>query len=236
MINLKNISIHFPSISILENANLFIDKGQKAGLVAPNGAGKTTLLQAILGKQDFSGKIELAKNLLLVSVAQHISNLDKSPLSHVIDSHQERSFLLKQLENKNISTEQIADIYERLITIDAYSAEARASNILKGLGFDDVMQKKPLNTLSGGWQMRVALASALFVPSDLLLLDEPTNHLDLEATIWLENFLINYKGTIILISHDRNFLNNVCDHIIYLNAKNLKSIKEIMTLSLKIKL
>ncbi len=225
MINLQNISIHFPSISILENANLFIDKGQKAGLVAPNGAGKTTLLQAILGKQDFSGKIELAKNLLLVSVAQHLSNLDKSPLSHVIDSHQERSFLLKQLENKNISTEQIADIYERLITIDAYSAEARASNILKGLGFDDVMQKKPLNTLSGGWQMRVALASALFVPSDLLLLDEPTNHLDLEATIWLENFLINYKGTIILISHDRNFLNNVCDHIIYLNAKKLEIYK-----------
>ena len=225
MINIQNISIRIGSSSLLEDAKLFIAKGQKAGLIGPNGTGKTTLFRAILGEQDFTGAIDMPKDVRLVSVAQHINDLDKSPLVHVLESDKERTELLKRLENPDISPEEMGDIYDRLLAIDAYSAEARAATILQGLGFDTEMQNQPLNNLSGGWQMRVALAAALFVPSDVLMLDEPTNHLDLEASLWLEDYLIRYAGTIILISHDRNFLNHVCNHIIHLSGKKLELYK-----------
>ncbi len=225
MINIQNLSIRIGSSSLLEDADLFVAKGQKAGLIGPNGTGKTTLLRAILGGQDYIGTIEMPKDVRLVSVAQHINDLDKSPLLHVLESDKERTELFKRLENPNISPEEMGDAYERLMTIDAYSAESRAATILQGLGFDNDMQNQPLSDFSGGWQMRVALASALFVPSDILMLDEPTNHLDLEASLWLEDYLIRYNGTIILISHDRNFLNHICNHIIHLSGKKLELYK-----------
>lgn len=225
MITLQDVSISIAGLSLLEDANLFIAEGYKCGLVGPNGTGKTTLFRALLGEQDYDGKIELTKNLRIVSVEQKLHDLDLSPLEYVMYSDKERTTLFKALENPFITPDEMGDIYDRLLAIDAYTAEGRASAILKGLGFDEDMQLTPLNSFSGGWQMRVALACALFVPSDVLLLDEPTNHLDLEAVVWLEDYLKSYSGTIILVSHDRNFLDNICSHIIALSAKKLDIFK-----------
>ncbi len=126
---------------------------------------------------------------------------------------------------------RLGDIHERLLAIDAYSAPSRAARILTGLGFDEEMQGQPLDNFSGGWKMRVALAALLFSQPDVLLLDEPSNHLDLEATLWLENFLKSYPATLIVISHERDLLNNVVDHILHLQGGSSRSTRAATTAS-----
>ncbi len=221
MITLQKFSVGFSHLPLIDNADLFVPDGAKCGFVGPNGTGKTTLFNAILGAQDYSGKIETPRNCNVVAIEQNMDDLSLTPLESVINSDKERTSLLKELEQENLSPERMGDIYDRLLAIDAYTAEGRATEILKGLGFDEEMMLQPLSSLSGGWQKRVCLASALFLPSDLLLLDEPTNHLDLESSIWLLNYLKSYPNMILLISHDRDFLDNLCTHIVHLSGKKL---------------
>lgn len=221
MITLHKLSIGFANLPLLDSADLFVPAGAKCGFVGQNGTGKTTLFNAILGSQDYSGQIELPRNCKVVAIEQNINDMSITPLECVINSDKERTALFKELEEDNLTPERMGDIYDRLLAIDAYTAEGRATEILKGLGFDEDMMLQPLSSLSGGWQKRVCLASALFLPSDLLLLDEPTNHLDLESSVWLLNYLKSYPNTILLISHDRDFLDNLCSHIVHLSGRKL---------------
>lgn len=153
-------------------------------------------------------------------MAQEAPEGDTPLLDCVLAADTERTSLLAEAETCR-DAHRIAEIHERLVAIDAHSAPARAGAILSGLGFDAEAQTRPVNSYSGGWRMRVALAAALFAQPDLLLLDEPTNHLDLEATLWLEGYLAGYPGTLLVISHDRELLNTVADRIIHLDGGKL---------------
>ena len=151
-------------------------------------------------------------------IAQEAPAGDSTPFDTVLAADTERAALMIESEQEGLDHDRMAEVHERLIAIDAYTAPARASRILVGLGFDEDMQGRPLDSFSGGWKMRVALASLLFSQPDLLLLDEPSNHLDLEATLWLENFLKGYPAMMVVISHERDLLNNVVDHILHLEG------------------
>jgi ATP-binding cassette subfamily F protein 3 len=150
-------------------------------------------------------------------IAQEAPAGDSTPFDTVLAADTERAALMAESEQEGLDPDRMAEVHERLIAIDAYTAPARASRILVGLGFDEENQGQPLDSFSGGWKMRVALASLLFSQPDLLLLDEPSNHLDLEATLWLENFLKGYPAMMVVISHERDLLNNVVDHILHLD-------------------
>ncbi|RZK16395.1 MAG: ABC-F family ATP-binding cassette domain-containing protein, partial [Flavobacterium sp.] len=160
----------------------------------------------------------------IATVSQEVPSGDETPLEFLFKSDKERSSLLAEIETSQDPI-RIADIYDRLMIIDAYSAESRANNILKGLGFSDDDQNRSLSSFSGGLRMRIALAAALFIRPDLLLFDEPTNHLDIESIIWLEEFLKNYSKNVIVISHEREFLNKIVDHVFHLNNKIITTYK-----------
>jgi ATP-binding cassette subfamily F protein 3 len=153
-------------------------------------------------------------------IAQDAPAGEATPFETVLAADVEREALLRE-EEATDDGHRIAEIHERLNAIDAHAAPARAARILVGLGFDEEMQQQPLDSFSGGWRMRVALAALLFSQPDLLLLDEPSNHLDLESTLWLENFLKGYKATMLIVSHERDLLNNVVDHILHLKQGKL---------------
>jgi ATP-binding cassette, subfamily F, member 3 len=162
------------------------------------------------------GSLEMPKGTRIGYIAQEAPAGDSTPFDTVLAADTERAALMLESEQEGLDPDRMAEVHERLIAIDAYTAPARASRILVGLGFDEEMQGRPLDSFSGGWKMRVALASLLFSQPDLLLLDEPSNHLDLEATLWLENFLKSYPAMMVVISHERDLLNNVVDHILHL--------------------
>lgn len=222
MLQVDNVSFSFANKEILDSVSFTVSPGQKVGIVGRNGAGKTTLFKLILDKNSHltSGKISLPKNWKIGTVSQEPPMGEITILQEVIDADIERKELFKELENEENYMEH-GDIYDRLSQIDAYTAEARASTLLIGLGFKYSDLNKPCSHFSGGWRMRVALASALFANPELLLLDEPSNHLDIEATIWLESYLQNYRGTLVVISHERSFLNSVCSHIAHLNNQKV---------------
>ena len=223
MIDISALSYHIGKRTIFEDASAFIGKGQKVGLVGLNGCGKTTLFNLILGKlYPDGGKISISNGTRLASVEQEIADTNQTVLNHVLYSDKELKRLYGELE-KNPSGVRLAEIYDKLDSLGAHSAAARASAILGGLGFSNADLSKPLKEFSGGWRVRAALAAALFAPSDCLLLDEPTNHLDLETVIWLENFLAKTDKTILIISHDRNILNKICDKIILVDECQLKT-------------
>jgi len=159
----------------------------------------------------------MPRNTRIGYIAQEAPSGTTTPIEAVLAADTERAALLIESETCE-DPDRLGDVYERLMAIDAYTAEARASTILVGLGFDEEMQHRPLDSYSGGWKMRVALASLLFSEPDLLLLDEPSNHLDLEATLWLENFLKDYPAMMVVISHERDLLNNVVDNILHLEG------------------
>jgi ATP-binding cassette subfamily F protein 3 len=163
------------------------------------------------------GALEMPKGTRIGYIAQEAPAGDSTPFDTVLAADTERAALMAESEQEGLDPDRMAEVHERLIAIDAYTAPARASRILVGLGFDEEMQARPLDSFSGGWKMRVALASLLFSQPDLLLLDEPSNHLDLEATLWLENFLKGYPAMMVVISHERDLLNNVVDHILHLD-------------------
>ena len=222
MINFKDISFSIGGVSLFENSSAFVPTGHKVGIVGRNGTGKTTLFKLILKELVLdSGIIEVPKNFKIGSVAQEAPSSEETLLETVLSADIERTELLKVSETET-DPNKIASIHVRLADIDAYSAEARASTILSGLGFAQENQNKPCSSFSGGWRMRVALASVLFSNPDLLLLDEPTNYLDFEGTVWLENFLQKFKNTVLVISHDRNLLNKSVNGILHLSARKLQ--------------
>jgi ATP-binding cassette, subfamily F, member 3 len=212
----SNAAIRLGGRPILNGADLTVDQGRRIGLVGRNGAGKSTLLRAIAGEQPLdSGDIRLAARARIATVAQEAPSGDATLLDTVLQGDPERLALLAEADTAD--PHRLAEIHERLRAIGADAAPARAAAILAGLGFDEAAQQRPVEAFSGGWRMRVALATALFAAPDLLLLDEPTNHLDLEATLWLETWLARFPGAVLLVSHDRVLLDRAVQAIAFLD-------------------
>ncbi|WP_367715174.1 ABC-F family ATP-binding cassette domain-containing protein [Nitratireductor sp. GISD-1A_MAKvit] len=221
MLTISNLSLRIAGRLLIDQASLTLPAGTKAGLVGRNGTGKTTLFRAITGDLAAeTGTISLPKGTRTGQVAQEAPGTDEPLIDIVLRADTERAALLIEAETAS-DPDRIAEIQTRLTDIDAHSAEARAASILSGLGFDAEAQKRPASSFSGGWRMRVALASVLFTQPDLLLLDEPTNYLDLEGTLWLENYLSRYPHTVLLISHDRDLLNRAVSSIVHLEHRKL---------------
>jgi ATP-binding cassette subfamily F protein 3 len=221
MITINTITVRLGGRTILDRASAAIPPGSRVGLIGRNGAGKSTLMKVLVGQLDpDEGSVEMPRRTRLGYIAQEAPNGSISPFEAVLSADVERARLLDEAEHC-ADPHRLGDIHDRLLAIDAYSAPSRAAIILTGLGFDEAMQAQPLDSFSGGWKMRVALAALLFSAPDVLLLDEPSNHLDLESTLWLENFLKAYPGTLIVISHERDLLNNVVDTILHLQGGKL---------------
>jgi ATP-binding cassette, subfamily F, member 3 len=218
MLNLNGLTVRLGGRTILDRATAALPGKARVGLIGRNGAGKTTLMKVMIGQLEADdGGIDMPKKTRIGYIAQEAPAGDSTPFETVLAADTVRAELLVASETEQ-DPNTLADVHERLIAIDAYTAPARASRILVGLGFDEDMQGQPLDNFSGGWKMRVALAALLFSEPDLLLLDEPSNHLDLEATLWLETFLKSYPAMMVVISHERDLLNNVVDHILHLEG------------------
>jgi ATP-binding cassette subfamily F protein 3 len=218
MLNLNGITVRLGGRTILDAATAALPAKSRVGLIGRNGAGKSTLMKAIIGSiEPDDGSIEMPRNTRIGYIAQEAPHGAITPIESVLAADTERAALLAESETCH-DPDRIGEVHDRLIAIDAYGAPARAARILVGLGFDDEMQQRPLDTYSGGWKMRVALAALLFSQPDLLLLDEPSNHLDLEATLWLESFLKSYPAMMVVISHERDLLNGVVDNILHLEG------------------
>lgn len=224
MLKFTNLSLRRGPRELLQDVDLTIHHGQKVGITGSNGVGKSSLFALILGHLHAdSGDIFLPKNLIVAHVAQETPALDNTAIEYVLDG----DIQLRQLEKKikkaeeNNQGEALAHLYSEMEAIDGYSATSRAATLLNGLGFTTEQEHFEVKQFSGGWRMRLNLAQALMCRSDILLLDEPTNHLDLDAVIWLEAWLKNYKGTLLLISHDRDFLDNVADNIAHIEHQGV---------------
>jgi ATP-binding cassette subfamily F protein 3 len=223
MLHINDLTFRYGGRTIFEQATVHIPAGQRVGLVGRNGTGKTTLFKLILGELHADGgEINMRPRARLGRLAQEAPEGDISLIDCVLAADIERTALFEEADNCH-DGHRIAEIHERLMAIDAHSAPARAASILSGLGFDTEAQMQPVSDFSGGWRMRVALAASLFTVPDLLLLDEPTNHLDLEATLWLQSHLAAYPGTLVVISHDRELLNEVTNRIIHLENGKLNA-------------
>ena len=222
MLKINDISYSVEGRLLLENAAAIIPAGHKVGVVGRNGTGKTTLFRLIRGELGLEGgSITLPRQAKIGGVAQEVPGNEVSLIDTVLAADLERANLLKESERATDAA-RISDIQTRLADIDAWSAEARASSILRGLGFDSEKQQMPCSAFSGGWRMRVALAAVLFSQPDVLLLDEPTNYLDLEGALWLENYLLKYPHTVLIVSHDRGLLNRSVSTILHLEDKKLQ--------------
>jgi ATP-binding cassette subfamily F protein 3 len=221
MLTINSLTYRIQGRPLFEDASLVLPDGAKAGFVGKNGTGKTTLFHLIQGHISAdSGSTEVNKKARIGAVAQEAPAGEETVLEVVLAADKERTALLAEAETAT-DPHRIGEIHMRLADIDAHSAEARASSILKGLGFEQDRQNAPTRQLSGGWRMRVALAAVLFSQPDLLLLDEPTNYLDLEGTLWLEKYLATYPYTVFLISHDRDLLNKAVSSIVHLEHRKL---------------
>ncbi|KAE9446784.1 hypothetical protein RHGRI_032120 [Rhododendron griersonianum] len=234
-ITVDNFSVAARGKELFKNASVKISHGKRYGLVGPNGKGKSTLLKLLAWR-----KIPVPKNIDVLLVEQEVVGDDKTALDAVVSANEELIRLRKEVaslqdessadgvEDENDDSngdddagEKLAELYEQLQIMGSDAAEAQASKILAGLGFTKAMQGRPTRSFSGGWRMRISLARALFLQPTLLLLDEPTNHLDLRAVLWLEEYLCRWKKTLVVVSHDRDFLNTVCNEIIHLHDLKL---------------
>ena len=224
MLKFTNLSLRRGPRELLHDVDLTIHNGQKAGITGGNGVGKSSLFALILGHLHAdAGDISIPKNLLIAHVAQETPALDTTAIEYVLDGDVQLRKLeqdIKKAEENN-EGETLAHLYSEMEAIDGYTANSRAATLLSGLGFTTEQENSAVKQFSGGWRMRLNLAQALMCRSDILLLDEPTNHLDLDAVIWLETWLKNYKGTLLLISHDRDFLDNVADQIAHIEHQTI---------------
>ncbi len=224
MIRLQSLTLQRGPQRLLEDAELTLHAGHKAGLIGANGAGKSTLFALLLGElTPDSGDCLLPADWRIAHMRQEIDTLDRIAIDYVLDG----DLRLRQVQHDLAEAEKAQDgaaqarLHSELDSADGYTADARARKMLAGLGFTNEQMDRPVADFSGGWRMRLNLAQALMCPSDLLLLDEPTNHLDLDAILWLEDFLKNYQGTLLLISHDRDFLDAVVDNIAHVEQKKI---------------
>ena len=221
MLHINGLTYRIGGRLLLEDASVAVPEGHKVGIVGRNGVGKSTLFRLILGDIPAeSGSITLPRNARIGTVAQEAPGGPESLLETVMAGDAELAALSAEAETAT-DPHRIAEIQMRLADIEAHTANARAATILTGLGFSEAAQQGPCSALSGGWRMRVALAAALFAKPDVLLLDEPTNYLDLEGTIWLKSFIRDYPHTIVLISHDRDLLNEAVGFILHLERGKL---------------
>lgn len=224
MIFFTDLTLKRGQTILLEQANATIHAGQKVGLIGKNGCGKSSLFALLKNElQAEGGDASYPKNWSIAWVNQETPALDISALDYVIQGDREYTQLTAQLEQANLENNGnlIATLHAQLDTIDAWTIQSRASTLLNGLGFSTEQLQLPVKSFSGGWRMRLNLAQALICRSDLLLLDEPTNHLDLDAVIWLERWLSNYRGTLLLISHDRDFLDPIIDRVLHIEQQKL---------------
>ena len=222
MIQLKKLSLYRGSRALIRDADLVIHDGWKVGLTGLNGCGKSSLFALIKGElPPESGELDIPKSAVIAHVEQEVEASMRPAVEYVIDGDAE----LRQLEAEmaeNPEGEELAGLLARLEEIDGYGAKARASRLMHGLGFSEDAVLRPVSEFSGGWRMRLNLARALMCRSDILLLDEPTNHLDLEAVLWLGQWLRKYEGTLLLISHDRDFLDETVDSILHIEHSGIK--------------
>jgi ATP-binding cassette subfamily F protein 3 len=221
MLQINALTYRIQGRLIFDGATAVVPRGHKAGLVGRNGSGKTTLLKLITGElSPEAGTVSVPRRARVGGVAQEAPGGSESLLDVVLAADKERSALLAAAETAD-DPHHIAEIQTRLADISAHSAPARGATILAGLGFGPDQHDAPCSGLSGGWRMRVALAAALFAAPDILLLDEPTNYLDLEGTIWLKSFIRDYPHTVVIVSHDRDLLNDAVDSILHLDRCKL---------------
>ncbi|MEY3743379.1 MAG: hypothetical protein RLZZ541_434 [Pseudomonadota bacterium] len=224
MIQFKQLTLVRGLKVLIQGASLQLHPGHKVGLTGANGAGKSSLFALLRGEMQLeAGDLEMPATWVIAHVAQETPALAMPAIEFVLDGDAE----LRQVETAlavaeaNHQGELIAELHHRLMDIDGYSAKARAAELLSGLGFSQANLQQAVSTFSGGWRVRLNLARALMCRSDLLLLDEPTNHLDLDAVIWLEGWLQSYRGTLLLISHDRDFLDAIVNHIAHIEQQTL---------------
>ncbi|MFM2445443.1 MAG: hypothetical protein RJB09_2629, partial [Pseudomonadota bacterium] len=221
MIHLNDLTYRLGPRLLFDKATVALPANARVGFVGRNGTGKTTLFRMISGElAPEDGSINYPARARLGRVEQEAPGGPGTLIDFVLEADKERASLLVEAETAT-DPHRIAEIQTRLVDIGAHSAPARAGTILSGLGFDHAAQQRSLSEFSGGWRMRVALAAVLFATPDLLLLDEPTNYLDLEGTLWLIEYLKTYPATILVISHDRDLLDAVCDHILHLDRAKL---------------
>lgn len=225
MIRLTQLSLRRGTRLLLKDVNLIIHAGQRVGITGANGTGKSSLFALIKGElSSDTGECHVPAHLVIASVAQETPAVDKPALDYVVDGDAELRQVETELRAAEVANngEKLAKLPSRLEEVGGYTAAARGSTLMHGLGFKPGQEYQPVTTFSGGWRMRLNIARALMCRSDLLLLDEPTNHLDLEAVIWLENWLRSYEGTLLLISHDREFLDHITTHIAHLDQEQIK--------------
>ena len=221
MIRFEGVTLLRGSKRLFGESSITIHPGQKVGLTGRNGTGKSSLFALLLGQLEVdAGDLGMPERWVIAHVAQETPSSEKSALDYVLDGDGELRELQQAIET-TVDGQRQAELHAALEAIDGYRAESRAARLLHGLGFLNDAQKQPVNSFSGGWRMRLNLARALMCRSDLLLLDEPTNHLDLDAVIWLEGWLRSYPGTLILISHDRDFLDAVATQIVNIEQEHL---------------
>jgi ATP-binding cassette subfamily F protein 3 len=223
MINLIDVSVQRGAKQLLQGASLRINPGHKLGLIGANGSGKSTLLQLLCGNLAVDGgDCQVPGQWRIAHMAQEVGHSDRSAIDYVLDGDSELRRTEKAISDTDAEQgDKLGQLYSQLEAIDGYTANARAQTLLHGLGFQPEDSDKPVSAFSGGWRIRLNLAQALMCPADLLLLDEPTNHLDLDTTWWLEQRLQQFEGTLVIISHDRDFLDNVVDHTVHLHNQQL---------------
>ncbi len=225
MIRLSNVTLRRGAKALLEGADVALNPGDKIGLIGANGSGKSSLFALLRGELHADqGEVDFPARWRVAHVAQETPALDRPALEYAIDGDTTLRRLEKALEAAEIANDgiRIGELHAELADADAYTVRSRAEQLLHGLGFSHDQMNEPVANFSGGWRMRLNLAQALMCPSDLLLLDEPTNHLDLDAILWVEDWLNRYSGTLVIISHDRDFLDGVVNVVVHIDNKKLK--------------
>jgi ATP-binding cassette subfamily F protein 3 len=224
MLKIESLSLLRGGNTLLDQVDVTIHSGRRVAIVGANGAGKTSLFKLILGEiQLDAGTLSLPGQCRVAHMEQEIEDLNRTALEHVIDGHKELRKLQSELAQAEDDDDhnKMAHLHGKIDTIDGYNVNVSAEQLLHGLSFSQQDMNRPVGDFSGGWRIRLNLAQALMCPSDLLLLDEPTNHLDLDATLWLERWLKQYQGTLIFISHDRDFIDSVASHVLHFENKKL---------------